>query len=77
MPEKPLYTCEEVARMYGVKIRTLWGWIRDYNIECAPRSEAMRLARQGKLEVISPRARYYLRPSDLIKIEQAHEKSKF
>lgn len=27
MPEK-LYTCEELAERYAVKIRTVWDWIR-------------------------------------------------
>lgn len=27
MPEK-LYTCEELAEKYKVKIRTVWSWVR-------------------------------------------------
>lgn len=24
-----IYTCEEIAERYGVKLATVWGWIRD------------------------------------------------
>ncbi len=26
---KKIYTCEEIAERYGVKLATVWGWIRD------------------------------------------------
>ena len=31
--EKKFYTCEEVASRYGVKVSTVWEWIRTGRLE--------------------------------------------
>lgn len=42
--EKRLFTCEEVAEYFNVKISTIWTWIRSGKLPC------VKIGRQYRIE---------------------------
>ncbi len=41
-----VYTCEEVAEMYRVKISTVWGWIRDGKLKAIKVGKSYRIKQE-------------------------------
>jgi excisionase family DNA binding protein len=46
-----LYTCEEAAAIYGVKTRTVWGWIRRGKLRACKIGRLYRLRASDLLEL--------------------------
>ncbi len=44
-----LYTCEELAERYSVKIITIWGWIRDKKLPAIKTGKAYRVSEKDLL----------------------------
>ena len=41
-----VYTCEEVAEMYRVKISTVWGWVRDGKLKAIKIGKSYRIKQE-------------------------------
>ncbi len=44
--EKKYFTCAEVAQIYGVKVSTVWSWIRNGKLGCITISNRYRIREQ-------------------------------
>lgn len=45
-----LYTCEEVAERYGVKVITVWDWIRKGRLEAIKLPKSYRITEEALAE---------------------------
>ena len=57
--EKKLLTCKEIAERYGVKIYTVWEWIRNGKLPA--------------IQTGGPRKYYRIDPDDLAKFEASRK----
>lgn len=40
------YTCEEIAEIYGVKIATVWAWIREGKLKAMKLGKTYRISKE-------------------------------
>lgn len=41
------YTCEEIAEIYGVKITTVWAWIREGKLKAMKLGKNYRISKEA------------------------------
>lgn len=50
MPVEEVYTCEEVAKMYRVKVITVWDWVRKGKIKAVRLGKRYRIKKSALAE---------------------------